>query len=107
MRAALKDDPILVRFRRAVREVYGGRLDRIVLFGSRARGDHRPDSDYDIAVFIRDHGSFWDETGRLARVEEAILLDSGKVINSLPFPAGTHRKHTAFMGELREDGLDL
>lgn len=27
--------------------------DRIVLFGSRARGDHRPDSDYDLLVIKR------------------------------------------------------
>ena len=27
------------------------RFSRVVLFGSRARGDHRPTSDYDIAVF--------------------------------------------------------
>jgi uncharacterized protein len=38
-------DPILTRFRAALGEVYGARLERAVLYGSRARGDHRPDSD--------------------------------------------------------------
>lgn len=28
-------------------------IDRLVLFGSRARGDHRPDSDYDLLVVAR------------------------------------------------------
>jgi predicted nucleotidyltransferase len=46
------DDPILKRFRAALAELYGDRLERVVLFGSRARGDARADSDYDIAVFI-------------------------------------------------------
>jgi hypothetical protein len=35
--------------------VYGDRLSRVVLYGSRVRGDgRRPDPDYDIAVFLLD-----------------------------------------------------
>jgi uncharacterized protein len=47
-------DPVLNQFRTAVTARYGDRVERIVLFGSRARGDQRPDSDYDIAVFLND-----------------------------------------------------
>jgi predicted nucleotidyltransferase len=32
-------DPILKRLRRALDELYGDRIERVVLFGSRARGD--------------------------------------------------------------------
>jgi predicted nucleotidyltransferase len=57
----ISDDPetvaILTRFRSALGEIYGDRLERVVLYGSLARGDHRPDSDYDIAVFIKDPGT--------------------------------------------------
>ena len=35
------DDPILNRFRTALDALYGDRIERIVLFGSRARGDAR------------------------------------------------------------------
>jgi predicted nucleotidyltransferase len=41
--------------------VYGDRLERVALFGSRARGDHRPDSDYDVAVLIKDPGALTEE----------------------------------------------
>ena len=34
-------DPVLKRFRAALDELYGDRLERVVLYGSRARGDHR------------------------------------------------------------------
>jgi predicted nucleotidyltransferase len=47
----LSDDPILGRIRTSLRAIYGDRIERLVLFGSRARGDARADSDYDIAVF--------------------------------------------------------
>lgn len=33
-----------------VAEKYGIRVDRIILFGSRARGDYRNDSDWDILI---------------------------------------------------------
>ena len=101
------DDPILVRFRAALTETYGDRLERAVLYGSRARGDHRPDSDYDIAVFIKRPGSFTQECASLAEVGTEILFDTGAVVSATPFPAGAWLERTGFMHELREDGLDL
>jgi uncharacterized protein len=102
-----RTDPVLNRFRDAVRMLYGERLDRVVLFGSRARGDSRADSDYDIAVFLREMPDRAGEFGRLADVETGILLDTGALINALPFLTESYQQRTIFMGELRRDGLDL
>lgn len=102
-----RHDPVLIRFRAGVSDIYGERAERVVLFGSRARGDARPDSDYDIAVFIRDAGGFLDESARLAAVTTGILFDLGAVVSATPFPAGTDHERTGFMHELRRDGLDL
>ena len=102
-----QNNPILTRFRTAVAEIYGDRLERVVLYGSRARGDHRPDSDYDVAVFIKNPGSFYEESGRLAAITTDILEDTGAVISATPFPAGAYRERTGFMHGLRIDGLDL
>jgi hypothetical protein len=41
-------------FRRDAEHDLPGKVARVVLFGSRARGDARCDSDYDVAVFVRD-----------------------------------------------------
>jgi predicted nucleotidyltransferase len=100
-------DPVLVRFRQALDEIYGTKLERVVLFGSRARGDARPDSDYDIAVFLSRSDSFGREAARLAAIETDILYDTGVIINALPFPAGAYRERTGLMSELRRDGVDL
>ena len=102
-----QDDPVLIRFRAAVTEIYGDRLDRFVLYGSRARGDHRPDSDYDVAIFLRDMPERTIAMTRLAEMETDILYDSGAVINALPFPAEAYGERTGFMHELRQDGLEL
>jgi uncharacterized protein len=100
-------DPVLNRFRAALDEAYGERIERVVLFGSRARGDARPDSDYDVAVFLRDLDNFGREAGRIAEIETDILYDTGAIINALPFKAGSYQEHTGLMGELRREGLDL
>jgi predicted nucleotidyltransferase len=100
-------DPILTRFRSALNQTYGERIERVVLFGSRARGGARPDSDYDIAVFLKDFESFGAEAGRIAAIETDILYDTGAVINAIPFRAGAYRERTGLMRELRQDGLDL
>lgn len=102
-----RDDPILRRFRVSLDRLYGDRTERVVLFGSRARGDAREDSDYDIAVFIKDFGALSTELRRLAAVAIEILLDTGAVISAKPFQAGSYRLRTGFMHELRRDGVDL
>lgn len=40
-------DIILEQFRSAIRARLGGRLRKVILFGSKARGDDSPESDYD------------------------------------------------------------
>jgi hypothetical protein len=37
-------DPVLTRFRATLNEIYGPRPERVMLYGSRARGDAREDS---------------------------------------------------------------
>lgn len=107
MPASLLDDPILSRFSAAVRGVYGDRLERIVLFGSRARGDHRPDSDYDIAVFIHDSGSLLEEIRKIGEITMQIFDETGADISAKPLRAGSYQERTIFMHELRKDGRDL
>ena len=46
-------DAPLTRLQTALKAPYGDNIDRIVLFGSRARDDARPDSDYDVAIFLK------------------------------------------------------
>ena len=106
MRLLPEVDPVLKRFRTALQDIYGERIERVVLFGSRARGDAQADSDYDVAVFLRAL-HFNHEAASIARLEADILSDTGTVINALPLLAGSHAARTGFMRELRRDGIDL
>ena len=84
-----------------------GDVTLALLFGSRARGDHRPDSDYDVAVFIRGAGSFFEENRRLAAITTEISLEMESDISAIPFPAEAYRERTGFMHELRVDGIEI
>jgi len=107
MNNRVSGDPVLSRFRAALAETYGERLERAVLFGSRARGDARPDSDYDVAVFIRELDGWLDEVIRLAHLGTEILLDTGAVISAKPFRAGAYNEALPLMQEIQREGLDL
>jgi predicted nucleotidyltransferase len=101
-------DPVLLEFRDAVARHFGSRLERIVLYGSRARGDARPDSDYDVAIFVRDLGNTWREFKSLAQLTIKLLAERDVEINASLYPAG-HWQHgsSPLMHEIRNDGLDI
>lgn len=46
------NDPALTAFEAAIRERLGDHLTQIILYGSRARGDNDPDSDYDLLLVV-------------------------------------------------------
>ena len=107
MAAVVTADPILKRYRRALDNAYGKRIERVVLYGSRARGDWGSDSDYDIAVFLRDMDDRWPEMKRLADISTEILIDTDEFVHAMPFRAGAWNERTPLMREIRIEGIDL
>ena len=101
-------DPILSKFRQALDQLYGERIERVVLFGSRARGDAKRDSDYDVALFLNEPTDTWAEIDRLTDLQLAMRDDTGVDIHTMPFRAGHWRDPASpLMFEIRKDGLDL
>jgi predicted nucleotidyltransferase len=105
--ATVTDDPVLLRFRRALEEAYGQRLERVVLYGSRARGDAGPESDYDVAVFLRDMDDRLAELYRLADLSTEILDETGEFVHAMAYRAGSYVERTPVMLGIRTDGVDL
>jgi len=77
-------DAVLRRFRAGVADMYGDRLTRVVLFGSRALGDASPESDYDLAVFLRDMPDRLAEMDRLADLDTSLLDETGAFFHAMP-----------------------
>ncbi len=101
------DDPILERLGAALKEMYGERLDRGVLFGSRARGDALPDSDCDVAVFLKSLPDRWAELDRLAKLRVDFLDETDVFFDAKPYPADAYHERSPLMHEIRRDGREL
>jgi uncharacterized protein len=69
----------------AVRKAYGDRVKGIYLFGSRARGDHTPESDADIVVVLADGSwDFWAEKMLRTDLTYEPLVESGVDLQGWP-----------------------
>ncbi len=97
----------------AVHARFGSRVHDIVLFGSRARGDHRPDSDADVAVILEDGvWRFWQEKLTLADLTYDQLMEFGVRIQPWPISASawlkpeTHHK-SRLVEAMKRDGRTL
>ena len=99
------DDPVLTRFRRALDAAFGERTERVMLFGSRARGEARDGSDYDIAVFLREFKERWPEMDRLVEID--LLYETGVFVHALPFRTGARQERSPLMSAVRREGVDL
>lgn len=56
-----------------------------IVYGSRARGSHKPDSDADVAVLLRgEHQRFLTAKLDMADVAFDVLLETGILISPLP-----------------------
>jgi len=107
MTTTVTDDPVLARLRKALDEMYGNRLERVVLFGSRARGDAHAESDYDVAVFLRDMADRFAEMNRLADLSTDIIGETGELVHAMPYPDGAYNERTPLMQEIRLEGVEL
>jgi uncharacterized protein len=106
----VRDKLILAQFRDALNEMYGERLERAVLYGSQARGEAGPESDYDVAVFLNGmNGSAdrWVELDRLAALRVKFLDETGAFFDAKPYPAMAYRERSPLMHEIRREGINL
>lgn len=99
---------LLHDLRTALQRVYGDRLAELVLFGSRARGDARQDSDVDVLVVLRDGGRLVPEVRRTSGVVAELSLQYGRVV-SLVFTSSADRERAAtpLLLNIRRDGIAL
>lgn len=71
---------VLAELHTRLEKLYGERLVRLVLFGSQARGDARPDSDIDVMVVLRGEVNVETERRRVLPITAELSLEYNVVI---------------------------
>jgi uncharacterized protein len=74
---------ILQRLKICLREIYGDRLVKIVLFGSQARGEALRDSDIDVLVVLKGTVDLGEEIKKTSNVVAELSLEYDQVISRL------------------------
>ena len=81
---------ILTDLKRRLERRFGDLFVALYLFGSRARGDHEPDSDVDIAVVLdQEIERPFDLTREILEDTYDVLLETGHYIQPWPLEKGS------------------
>ncbi|HXA20987.1 MAG TPA: nucleotidyltransferase domain-containing protein [Acetobacteraceae bacterium] len=96
-------------YKRAVERAIPG-VEKVILFGSRARGQARQDSDYDVAVVVCD----LSDRRRVRRILSDLTYDyilSGFFIRPIPLPPDylepRGRRPTELAEDIIRDGVEV
>ena len=99
----------LAEYKRAVENAVPG-VQKLILFGSRARGHARADSDYDVAVMVRDLSDRRGVRRILSDLAYDHILD-GFFIRPIPLPPDyldpPGRRPTELAEDIIRDGVEV
>lgn len=99
---------ILTKTQQGIKKIYGEQLDKIVLFGSQARGDAKPDSDIDILIVLKNPFNYSEESERISIFIADLCLEYNVLI-SCAFATSDllHHYNNAFFRNIRQEGLAI
>ena len=90
------------------RRHYGERLSRVVLYGSYARGDARPDSDVDVLVVLKGTYDLYKELKQLVQLQTDLLDRYGELVSFQPYSEAEYlHRDRSFLVTVHEEGIEL
>lgn len=98
-------DLTLIReFKRRAEVALPGRVVRVMLYGSRARGDAREDSDWDVAIFMRGTPTREDRN-ILSDIGFDLMMEYGQHVQTVAIDSARPVEHSSFLKNVYEDGI--
>ncbi len=98
----------LDKFKQSVKALYGDNLDKILLFGSQARGEAHSDSDIDILVVLKKMNDYSQEIEKTSISTAQICLDNNVVISrSFTTLEEFQKNYSPFFLNIKREGIVL
>ncbi|SFF60371.1 nucleotidyltransferase domain-containing protein [Thermoflexibacter ruber] len=100
---------IISEFKKIVEQIYGERLSKVILYGSQARGEAKPDSDIDLLVVLKDeHISLIKEIRTINQKVIDLILQYDKPISFLPVTQTKFETHKSpLFYFIRKEGKEV
>jgi len=99
---------LLGELRARLRELYGERLVKLVLFGSHARGDAGPDSDVDVMIVLSGPVAHDVESDKVVPITAELSLENDVVISTIYVSAERYAsERSSLLENVREQGVTV
>ncbi|MEY2913491.1 MAG: hypothetical protein RLZZ184_2800 [Cyanobacteriota bacterium] len=97
---------VLTQVQQKLKQLYGEQLEKLILYGSQARGTAQPDSDIDILIVLKDVFNYSQESEKISQLIADLCLEYNVLI-SCAFANCEQLEHddSGFFRNVRKDGL--
>jgi predicted nucleotidyltransferase len=102
-------EQLAVEMKMILQNLYGSRLDKIILYGSYARGDFRNDSDIDFMLLLNDESvNTFREITNLSPYISDLNLKYGKIISFTPVSTQRYQtRNIPVYVNIRNEGIEI
>lgn len=102
------DNLLLQKCRALLQELYGKRLQGVVLYGSCARGTEEPESDIDLMVLLQGPIDLAQEIRRIWAVLYPLQLESDRLLSVVPVDVALYdRGEYVLYRQAKAEGVTL
>lgn len=103
----IREKPIIEEFKRRIEQQFPGELIRLVLFGSKARGDATPESDVDVLAVVRSED--WRRGDEIRGIGYELEIAHGVVLSiqvmSERYYQELKARGSTFLANMEREGL--